>query len=116
MDTNIEWIYLVDNRRNVTGYAQLDRRVGLRGLELLAKLAARCAVERRLHVIVEVRIGDVEPRLRHAGYSGEAAANEARQRVPILIGKFLQHDQPRSQRTRMPNDRAGQRAGGGGAR
>src|SRR5258707_14692970 len=109
-------IQFVDNRRDVIGYAQLDWRVALRSLELLAKLAARCAVERRLHVVLEVRVGDVEPRLRHAGYSGEAAMNEARQRVPILIGKLLEDDQPRSQRTRVLHDGAPQGPGSGSAR
>src|SRR5260370_31963654 len=109
-------MHVVDNRRDVIGYAQLDRRVALRGLELFAKLAARCAVERRLHVVLEVRVGDVEPRLWHAGYSGEAAMNEARQRIPILIGKFLEDDQPRSQRTPVLHERARERPGSGSAR
>ncbi len=42
--------------------------------------------------------------------------NEARQRIPILIRKFLEDDQPRSQRTRMLHDRASQGPGSGGAR
>src|SRR5262249_713471 len=97
------------------GYAKPDGRVELRGLELLAKLAARCAVERRLHIVVEARIGDVKAGQRHTGYSGEAATNEARQHVPILVGKFLEDDQAGAQRVRMFHDRSGQALSCGGA-